>query len=55
MKRAVERHERKQARVIPVILDHVYWQVDPLNKLQALPADGKPVSCRTDHHPDHNP
>jgi WD40 repeat protein len=43
MKRAVERHERKEARVIPVILDHVYWQVDPLNKLQALPTDAKPV------------
>ncbi len=43
MKRAVERHERKEARVIPIILDHVYWQVDPLNKLQVLPTDGKPV------------
>src|SRR5215469_9217317 len=43
MKRAVERHERKEARVIPVILEHVYWQVDPLNKLQALPTDGEPV------------
>src|SRR5215470_12141899 len=28
MKRAIERHERKETRVIPVILDHVYWQVD---------------------------
>jgi hypothetical protein len=43
MRQAVERHERKEARVIPVILEHVSWQVDPLNKLQALPTDAKPV------------
>jgi TIR domain len=43
MKKAVERHERKEARVIPVILEHVSWQVDPLNKLQALPTDARPV------------
>src|SRR5215470_4516518 len=49
MKRAIERHERKEARVIPVILDHVYWQVDPLNKLQALPTDGKPVMSTSWH------
>src|SRR5579864_2258822 len=49
MKRAVERHERKEARVIPVILDHVYWQVDPLNKLQALLTDGEPVMSASWH------
>jgi tetratricopeptide (TPR) repeat protein len=49
MKRAVERHERKEARVIPVILDHVYWQVDLLNKLQALPTDAKPVMSASWH------
>lgn len=43
MKRAIERHERKEAHIIPVIVDHVYWQIDPLSKLQALPTDGKPV------------
>jgi COMPASS component SWD3 len=43
MRRAIEKHERKEAQVIPIILDHVHWQVDPLNKLQALPTDGKPV------------
>src|SRR5436853_5763108 len=26
MKRAIERHERGEARVIPIILEHVYWQ-----------------------------
>src|SRR5215469_1243043 len=42
MKRAIERHERGEARVIPVILRHVYWQ-GILGTLQALPTDAKPV------------
>jgi hypothetical protein len=42
MKRAIERHELGEARVIPVILRHVYWQ-GVLGKLQALPTDGKPI------------
>src|SRR5216110_1270600 len=44
MKRVIEMHERKEARVIPILLDYVYWQRDPLNKLQFfLPSNGKPV------------
>src|SRR5712692_7685383 len=42
LKRAIERHERGEAHVIPVILRHVSWQGEPLGKLQALPTDGKP-------------
>src|SRR5216684_5186433 len=30
MKRAIERHERGEARVIPVILRTTIWQVEPL-------------------------
>jgi len=48
LKRAIERHQRGEARVIPVILRHVYWQGEPLGKLQALPKDGKPVKSWTD-------
>lgn len=44
MKRAMERHERGEARVIPIILRHVYWQGEPLDKLQALPMDAKPAT-----------
>lgn len=44
MKRALERHESGEARVIPVILHPVDWQNPPLNKLQALPIDALPVS-----------
>jgi hypothetical protein len=43
MKRAMERHERGDACVIPIILRHVYWRKAPFCKLQALPLDGKPI------------
>jgi len=42
MKRALERHQRGEARVIPIILRLVYWQ-GILGNLQALPTDAKPV------------
>jgi len=42
--RALERHERGEAHVIPVIIRPVYWQGAPIGKLQALPTDGKPVT-----------
>jgi TIR domain/WD domain, G-beta repeat len=42
MKRAIERHQRGEARVIPIILRPVYWQ-GILGTLQALPTDAKPV------------
>ncbi len=47
MKRAIERHQRGEARVIPVILHHVYWQ-GILGTLQALPTDAKPVRSWSD-------
>jgi hypothetical protein len=43
MKRAIERHDRGEARVIPVILRPCDWHGAPFAKLQALPQDGKPV------------
>ena len=44
MKRAIERHECGEARVIPVILRPVYWQQAPFGKLQALPQSAKPIT-----------
>lgn len=44
MKRAVERHDAGEARVIPVILRSVMWSNTPFSKLQALPTDGKPIN-----------
>jgi len=43
MKWALERHNRGDAKVIPIILRPVYWHEGPLGKLQVLPKDGKPV------------
>ncbi len=51
MKRAIERHERGDARVIPVILRPVYWH-GVLGKLQALPTDAKPVMSSSWNYPD---
>lgn len=48
MMRAMERHEKGEARVIPVILRPCQWQDAPFGKLQALPKDGKPVTKHAD-------
>jgi tetratricopeptide (TPR) repeat protein len=44
VKRAMERHEAGEARVIPVILRPCDWQSAPFGKLEALPKDVKPVT-----------
>lgn len=44
MKRAIERHDAGEARVIPVILRPVDWKGAPFGKLQALPKDARPVT-----------
>ena len=41
---ALKRHESKTAVVIPIILRPCAWQDSPFGKLQALPADGKPIT-----------
>ena len=48
MKRALERHEKKEARVIPVIVRDVNWRTAPFGKLQALPGDALAVTKWTD-------
>jgi hypothetical protein len=51
MQRAIERHERGEVHVIPIILRPVYWQ-DVLGKLQALPTDAIPVMSSGWHYQD---
>jgi hypothetical protein len=48
LKRAMERHEAKEAVVIPVILRHCDWTGAEFGKLQALPKDGKPIKAWKD-------
>jgi replicative DNA helicase len=43
MLRALERHERNEAKVIPIIVRPVDWSDAPFSRLQVLPKDGKPV------------
>ncbi len=48
LKQAMERHERGEARVIPIILRAVDWSSAPFAKLQALPTNAKPVTSWSD-------
>jgi hypothetical protein len=49
MKRALERHERDEAMVIPIIVRPTYWKITPLSQLQVLPTDGIPLTDRHWH------
>jgi tetratricopeptide (TPR) repeat protein len=44
MKRALERHDLNQARVIPIVLRPVDWEGAPFAHLQVLPSNAKPVT-----------
>ena len=44
LRKAIRRHKAGEACVIPIIVRPVDWQNTPFAKLQALPADGKPIS-----------
>ena len=44
MKRAMERHQAGEARVIPVILRPTDWEGTPFKQLQALPTNARPLS-----------
>src|SRR5947209_18446812 len=44
MQRALERHDRGEAHVIPIILRPTMWKGAPFSKLQALPKDAVPVT-----------
>ncbi|BAZ28701.1 hypothetical protein NIES4074_11350 [Cylindrospermum sp. NIES-4074] len=44
LKRAMERHEAREACVIPIILREVDWHSAPFGKLQALPKNAEPVT-----------
>jgi formylglycine-generating enzyme required for sulfatase activity/cellulose biosynthesis protein BcsQ len=46
--RALERHERGEARVVPIIVRPCDWQSSRLARLQVLPSGGKPISRYAD-------
>ena len=44
MNQAIDRHDAREARVIPILLRPTDWQGTPFSKLEALPKDGKAVT-----------
>ena len=44
MQRALERHQRGEARIAPILLRPCDWQHAPFAHLQALPHDGKAIT-----------
>ena len=44
MERALQRHEKQEARVIPIILRPTAWKGAPFDKIQVLPANARPVT-----------
>jgi internalin A len=49
MQKALARHAKGVARVIPVILRACQWKEAPFGKLQALPTNAKPVTSWDNH------
>lgn len=47
MKKALERHEKQEARVIPIIIKPADWSGAPFGHLLSLPKDGYPVTLWT--------
>ena len=48
LKRAIERHDEGEARVIPIILRPVDWKGASFAKFAALPRDERPVTLWSD-------
>lgn len=44
LKLAMERHERKEASIVPIFIKDVVWKGAPFGKVQGLPRDAKPVA-----------
>ncbi|HEY3208476.1 MAG TPA: toll/interleukin-1 receptor domain-containing protein [Actinomycetota bacterium] len=44
LKRAMEKHERGEAKVIAILLRPVDWEGSPFRKLQVLPPNARPVT-----------
>jgi len=43
LKKALERAERNEVRVVPIILTECLWKETPISKLSVLPSNGVPV------------
>lgn len=50
LRRALEKHKKGEARVIPVILETCDWKHSIFQDLMAVPNDGKPISKYPNRH-----
>jgi len=50
MYRALERHDAREARVVPILVEPCDWTTSRLRSLKALPRDGKPISDWTNEN-----
>jgi len=50
LQRAIDRHDRGEALVIPIFVRPCVWEETPVERLQGLPRDGRPVASWTDRH-----
>ena len=48
MQQAIERHQKGETVIIPIVLRSVLWQVTPIGMLQALPKDDRPITAWRD-------
>ncbi len=51
VRRAVERHEKGEATVIPILLRDCDWKGAPFERIQGLPKDMRPVNSSKDRDP----
>ena len=49
MHHAIERHKKREARVIPILLRPCDWTDTPFSTIQMLPTNAKPVTQWNDH------
>src|SRR5690554_2076224 len=42
--RALELHQQKKIKIVPIIVESCDWHATPFSNLKALPKDGKPIS-----------
>jgi len=48
MTRALEQHQAKKVKLIPILIKHCMWQNLALSKLQFIPRDDRPNSTWED-------
>lgn len=48
MKRAIERHNKEEAIVVPIVLRYCDWSNTPFSEIQGLPLNAKPVKDWSD-------